>query len=133
MKNRRNTAIALLAILGALGWRSSAQAQSERPETVLLTLRAKPGAEAALQEVLARHWSIAYQLNLVRETPHVTLRATEAGDRTRFVEIFTWRDAAIPDKAPTEIRALWDKMNGLVETRDGRPGLEFQPVSVIAP
>jgi Zn-dependent M28 family amino/carboxypeptidase len=43
--------------------------------------------------VIATHWSTAQGLNLVRDSPHVTLRGTEDGDKIYFVEIFTGRDA----------------------------------------
>jgi hypothetical protein len=127
---KRNAAITLFALAGAL---CLAQSPATQPETVLVTLRAKPGAEAALEAVLAQHWSTARALNLVREEPHVTVRSSGDGNKTTFVDIFTWNDANIPDHAPPAIRVIWDKMNSLVEPRGGRPGLEFQAVSVVAP
>ena len=129
MRKQRGATIILLTVSGAL---CLAQSPAAQPETVLVTLRAKPGAEAALQEVLARHWSMARALNLVRDEPHVTLRSAEQGNKTTFVDIFTWRDGDVPDHAPAAIRGIWDKMNSLVEARAGRPGLEFQAVSVVA-
>ena len=129
MQKPRNATITLFALAGAL---CLAQSPATQPETVLVTLRAKPGAEAALEAVLAQHWSTARALNLVRERPHVTVRSNEDGNKATLVDIFTWSDANIPDHAPAAIRALWDRMNSLVEPRGGRPGLEFLPVSVVA-
>jgi hypothetical protein len=57
-------------------------------------------------------------------SPHVTLRTVGSKDVT-FVEIFTWRDASIPDAAPPEIRAIWDEMNKIAEPRNGKSGLEI--------
>jgi hypothetical protein len=111
---------------------SAAQQRAEEPETVMVTLRAKPGSEAELERVIARHWATAHELKLVQDAPHITLRGAESGDKTYFIEIFTWRDAGIPDAAPAEIRKIWDEMNRLVEARGGRPGLEFAAVSVVA-
>ena len=51
---------------------------------------------------------------LVLDKPHVRLRGVDNG-QTYFVEIFTWRDAAIPDHAPTAIQSIWTEMNKLVE------------------
>ena len=102
------------------------------PETVMVTLHAKPGSEEALARVLDDHWQTARRLNLVRET-HVTLRGAEEGDKTYFVEVFTWIDAAIPDRAPAAIQAIWKEMNSLVEARLGEPGLRFVEVSIVAP
>ena len=106
-------------------------AQAAPPETVVVTLHARLGAEAALARVLERHWSTARSLSLVRDTPHLTLRGVEDGDKTYFVEIFAWRDAAIPDAAPPAIQAIWAEMNRLVEARGGKPGLDFSAVSVL--
>ena len=100
-------------------------------ETVMVTLHAKPGAEAALTRVLQQHWETATRLNLVLPTTHVTLRGTEDGNETYFVEVFTWRDADIPDKAPAAILAIWKEMNALVEPRGGQPGLQFTEVSIV--
>lgn len=102
-----------------------------QPETVVVTLHAKPGAEAQVADVVARHWAAARRLNLVLDAPHLTLRGTEAGDKVYFVEILTWRDASIPDAAPAEIQAIWAEMNRLVEARDGRPGLQINEVAIV--
>ena len=119
----RRFAIVLICV-GAL-------AAAEAPETVMVTFHAKPGAEADLERVIARHWETARRLNMVREAPHTTVRGTEDGDRVYFVDIFTWRDGSIPDAAPAGLQAIWGEMNRLVEARGGRPGLEFVPVSVV--
>jgi hypothetical protein len=111
--------ICISFFLGASG----AQQRAEEPETVMVSLHAKPGAEAEL----------AHEMKLVHDTPHLTMRGTENGNKTYFVEIFTWRDASVPYAAPTEIRNIWNDMNPLVEARGGHPGLEFAAVSVLAP
>jgi hypothetical protein len=72
-------------------------------------------------------------LNLVVPAAHVTLRGTEEGNKTYFVEVFTWLDGDIPDAAPAAILAIWKDMNALVETRGGRPGLSFREVTIVAP
>jgi hypothetical protein len=109
------------------------QTRSDEPETVLITLRAKAGSEAALARVIARHWETARELRLVRaDAPHMTLKGAD-GERTHFVEIMTWRDASVPDAAPPAIQALWKEMNALVEARGGRPGLEIVQMTVVTP
>jgi hypothetical protein len=102
------------------------------PETVIVTLHVKAGAEAELARVIERHWSTVRKMNMVTDGPHVTLRGTEDGGKTYFIEIFTWRDGSIPDAAPVEVQAIWNTMNELVEAREGRPGLDFRAVSVVA-
>jgi hypothetical protein len=119
-------AISIILLSMAAGFVGAA---AEKPETVMLRFQAKAGAEGELARVIARHWKTAHELKLLRETPHVTLRGTEGG-KTYFVDIFTWRDASIPDAAPPAIQAIWAEMNKLVEPRGGRPGIEIAEVSV---
>lgn len=107
-------------------------ARVEQPESVVVRFHPKAGNEAALAAVIARHWDTARRLNLVKAAPHVTIRGNENGNQTYFADIFTWRDAAIPDAAPPEIQAIWKEMNNLVESRGGRPGIEISEVSLVA-
>jgi len=125
--------LAGLILYGVSG--SAAQKAAEKtqvkPETVMVTFRPKPGSEAELARVIEKHWATARRLNLILPSPHVTMRGAESGNKTYFVDVFTWRDAGIPDAAPAEIRSIWDEMNRLVEARDGRPGLDFAAVDVV--
>ena len=122
-------AVSIAAVAAAL----SQVVGAEQPETVMITLRPKPGAERALAQTIARHYETAQKLNLLREdAPHLTLQASDDQDKTYFVDIFTWRDAAVPDNAPREIQAIWKEMNGLVEMRGGRPALDIVPVKPVA-
>lgn len=101
------------------------------PETVMVTFHAKTGSETELAGVIARHWETARRLNLVLDAPHLTVRGTENGRQTYFIDVFTWRDAGIPDQAPAAIRSIWADMNRLVESRGARPGLDFAEVTVV--
>ena len=127
MTMRRHARVWLAAILvcSAVG-----RVRAEEPETVMITLHAKAGAEAELAQVIARHWDTARRLNMVRDTPHLTLRSAEGG-QTDFVEIMTWRDASLPDSAPPEIQKIWADMNRLVEKRGSAPGLSIVQMSII--
>jgi hypothetical protein len=110
-----------------------ARLRAGEPETVVITLHAKSGKAADLERVVAKHWETARRLKLVRdEAGHLTLRGIEQGDQAFVMEVFTWRDAAIPDAAPKEILAIWAEMNALVEPRGGRPGLTIDQVSIVA-
>jgi hypothetical protein len=124
------TAIAALLGLPALVHQLAAAPQSATPETVMVTYHAKPGSEAALANAIARQWATATSLKLVSETPHTVVRGNEEG-KTYFIEIFTWRDANTPDAAPAAIHNIWSEMNQLVESRGGRPGIDFTAVSVV--
>jgi hypothetical protein len=125
-------AVLTLLCCAALTQASSlvAHPRADEPETVMITLHAKAGAEAELAQVIARHWDTARRLKMIRETPHLTLRSVE-GAQTDFVEIMTWRDASVPDAAPAEIQQLWAEMNRLVEKRGATPGLRIEQMSVV--
>ena len=55
-----NTLIALALVIGGLG-----AVRDDDPETMMITLRPKAGAEAELKTVIAAHWDTARRLNLV--------------------------------------------------------------------
>jgi hypothetical protein len=129
---RKTIRTALIVALSALLALATARAGT-MPETVLITFHPKRGSEQALADVIARHWAVARRLDLVLDTPHLTLRGTDGRGNAYFVEVLTWRDAAIPDFAPKPILELWDQMNALVESRDARPGLDFRAVNVLSP
>ena len=126
-----------LFILWAAGVVSPAVGQPrppEQPDTVVITLHAKDGQEELLARTIARHWDTARRMKLVRDDlPHVTLRAIDGDNKMSFLEIFTWRDGSIPDAAPAPILAIWQELNGLVESRAGRPGLDINNVTMIDP
>jgi hypothetical protein len=126
LRRRAHGWLAAVLVCSAVGG-----VRAEKPETVMITLHAKAGAEAELAQVIARHWETARRLNMVRDTPHLTLRSAEGG-RTDFVEVMTWRDASLPDSAPPEIQKIWADMNRLVEARGGTPGLRIEQMSVIS-
>jgi hypothetical protein len=125
-------ALCALLLLGCLVPWAVAIAKREVPETVMVTYHVRLGQKAALARVLARHWATARRLNLVRGAPHIIVQGAGSGD-PYFVEIFTWRDGSIPDSAPAEIKGLWSEMGRLVEPRNGRPGIDFQQVSLLSP
>jgi hypothetical protein len=130
----RNALLRFTAILLGLTWplgSLGAESHKDNPETVISTFYAKPGAEAGLERVLAQHWATARRMNLMLDTPHVTLRGVDDNKKTYFIDVFTWRDAGIPDAVPPEIKSIWDEMNKLVEARDGHRGIEFKVVSVV--
>ena len=130
MQRRDSARLATAALILFLG-ASHAQQGGGKPETVMVTYRAKAGSEEDLARVIAKHWTVARDLKLVGGTTHVTLRGAEDGNKTYFVDIFTWRDASIPDAAPPAIQAIWAEMGKLVEARAGRPGIDIVEVTVV--
>jgi hypothetical protein len=106
-------------------------ARGDDPETVMVTLRPKAGAEADVKAVIAAHWETARRLNLVLPEPHMTLEMKDETRALYYVDVFTWRDRDIPDNAPEAILKIWDDMNRLTAPRTGRPGLEIREVKRI--
>ena len=130
----RHSAISVIAIVGLAAAipRPAAAQPSAMPETVMVTYHAKVGSEAALANAIAKQWAAANRQKLVLETPHTLVRGDEQG-KTYFVEIFTWRDANIPDAPPAAIQNIWAEMSQLVESRGARPSIDFAAVSVVVP
>jgi hypothetical protein len=85
----------------------------EPPETVIVTVKAKPGHEAQMEAVMKKHWAVIKRLDLVTGDPHTLYRS----ERT-FIDIFTWKSASIPDNAPAEVLAVWKEMNENAEKLD---------------
>ena len=102
-------------------------------ETVICTMRVKPGAEDEFAKVIAVHWPTLRRLKLVEEKPHLVLRGKDQSGKTYYVEILTWVDHEAPEHVPPEVQAVWDRMQPLVEARDGHRGIEFPEVEVVGP
>jgi hypothetical protein len=107
---------------------SAVIAQQGKPETVLVKYHVKSGSEREMASLIERQWAAVRKLNMTFENPHVVVRGDEMG-KSFFVEIFTWRDASLPDKAPAAVQEIWSAMNKIVEARDGRPGIDFAVVA----
>lgn len=101
-------------------------------ETIYSIAHVKRGMETRYADLSAKTWAIYRKLDLVLPAPHVVVRGVDSQDLPYFVEIFTWRSAAIPDHAPAEVRAVWQELEGACEKRDGRPGIDFSEVTAVA-
>src|SRR5438034_999523 len=94
------------------------------PETVLISYHVKLGKEAELQAALSRAWKIYRSEHFVFAEPHIVIRESEDGNKTRFVEILTWVSRAIPEHAPKSVKAIWEQEELLCEERGGHYGIE---------
>jgi hypothetical protein len=101
------------------------------PETVLVTYHVKPGKDAELQAVLARAWQIYESEHLVYGQPHIVVRESEAGDKTRFVEIFTWVSHAAPEHAPESVKAVWAQEQAFCAENNGQGGIQGGEVEIL--
>lgn len=101
------------------------------PETVMITYHVKAGKEAELQAALASAWHIYTTEHLVYAEPHVVVWAAEDGDKTRFVEIFTWVSHKAPDHAPATVTTIWGQEQSLCEARKGHTAIEGGEVAMV--
>jgi len=101
------------------------------PETVLVTYHVKSGSEAEFQTLLARVWKVYRKEHLVFAEPHIIVRETEGGDKTRFVEIFTWVSHSAPEHALEAVKNLWEQEQSLCEARNGHTGIEGGEVEIV--
>lgn len=97
------------------------------PETIVSIMRPKAGRDADLLAAIREARAVYERLDAVTG-PYTLYRAGEELGGVYFIEIFTWRSGDIPDHAPPEIKAAWDKLQSLVEKKAGRPGIEIYAV-----
>jgi hypothetical protein len=109
--------------------------------TVICTYRVRKGARDAFAKLLGKHWPALSGAGLVTGVPSLIFESKPGGGPQddepgpTFVEIFTWVSAEAPDIAHRwpAIMAVWEPMGALVESRDGRPAMEFPHYRHIAP
>ena len=137
MKRSASPVLALALAAGALAAPASAVPEgggAKDPETVFVTYHVRPGKEADMERLMREdHWPLLRRLGLVRETPHVLARGTEADGKPFLREVLTWRDHDTPDNAPPEVEAVWKHMYDFVEKRGGSPAIEIQEVDLLVP
>jgi hypothetical protein len=130
---RRITGLFLLTVCSASCQVNSSQQSVTAPETVLVTYHVVPGKEQELRSVLDAVWNAYRQQGLVYAHPHLIVQATEDGNKTRFVEAFSWVSHDAPVRASVSVKDHWDQMKSLCEKRDGHDGIEGGEVGLISP
>ncbi len=103
-------------------------------EAVICTYRVKEGSEAAMLELIGRHWPTLRQAKLATPERPVVFEGRDESGKTFFVEVFSWVDGEAAGRAHQmpEVMAVWGPMGDLVEERLGRPGMEFPHVKPVA-
>ena len=109
---------------------SVAQPGQSTPETVLATFRVKPDQLSAFLKLMPEYWAALRARDLVLADPHLVLQGKEPAG-PKIVEVFSWKDHDAPEQVPAQIQKYWDKINGMVEPRDGHPGIEFPEMSIV--
>jgi hypothetical protein len=132
-KNGWLLATAALALtLSLFAQKTASELPGPGTETIYSIAHVKSGMETRYAELSAKTWAIYRRLDLVLPAPHTVLRGVDSQNLPYFVEIFTWRNAEIPDHAPAEVRAVWQELENACEKRNGRPGIDFTEVTAIA-
>ena len=95
--------------------------------TVICHYRVKPGKEAEMEALLAKHWPALASVGLVTDEPAVVYRGLPSGKpgarhgaAGSYVEIFSWKDenaSGIAHQTP-EVMAVWEPMGAICEQMD---------------
>jgi hypothetical protein len=105
------------------------------PETVHVTYHVQSGKLDEFLAALGEHYPAGRKLGIVLAEPHIVLAGKEDREHPVVIEILTWRDADAPDKVtkkyPT-VRAIWDRLNALVEKRDGKPAIDIVEMEIVS-
>ncbi|HUK90513.1 MAG TPA: hypothetical protein VLZ81_08960 [Blastocatellia bacterium] len=101
------------------------------PETVLSVFHVKEGSEEAFLKTARDTWATYREMDGVFPSPHLLMKGTDESGKTCYFEVFTWRDAEIPDHAPDKVKAHWKELESLCEQRSGRRGIEINPVQIV--
>jgi L-rhamnose mutarotase len=104
--------------------------------TAICLYRVRAGCEAEFKRLLERHWPTLHSLALVTDEPARHYRGFEKDGGPIFVEVFTWasEQATAHAHEHPEVMAVWEPMDKLTESRDGRPNMEFphvRPLSLL--
>jgi hypothetical protein len=88
---------------------------------VIAAFKPKLGQEAALAAVVAKHWRVLQEQDLVTERTRYAMRAKDG----TVIEVFEWRSPQAIEKAHTnrEVLALWAEFEA---------ACEYVPLSSIA-
>ena len=96
-------------------------------EIVICRYQVRPGHEAEMEALLARHWSALHGAGLVTDEPAAVYRGLpsskpggEHGAASTYVEIFTWSSRGAPEIAhqTPAIMAVWEPMGAICEAMD---------------
>ena len=100
-------------------------------ETVICTYRVRGDSEERFAELLGRHWDTLHELGFVTDEQELVFRSVEGG--VTYVEIFTWVEGGFEQAHEhPDVLAIWERMDPLLEDRDGRPKWEFPHFEPVA-
>jgi hypothetical protein len=95
--------------------------------------RVKDQKEDEFLGLLRRHAPTLRGFSLLSDEPSQMFRGTDESGKSFFVEFLPWKDPdghKVAEQLP-DVLAIWEKMGQLVESRLGRPSMEFPMVEPI--
>ena len=103
-------------------------------QIALCTYRVKEHHDQEFLRLLSNHYPTLRRLGLVMDEPSLLFRGTDESGKSFFVEVLHWksRDGHKVAEQMPEVLAIWEKMGQLVESRMGRPAMEFPFVETIS-
>ena len=80
---------------------------------VIAVYKPRPGKQAELEAVVARHWPVLRNQNLITERPAYIMRAADG----TIIEVFEWLSLQAIDDAHTnpEVQKLWTEFGEVCE------------------
>ncbi len=99
---------------------------------MVCTYRVSPGNEERFLDLLRRHWRTLSGLGFITNEESLVLRSLE-DSRPTYLEIFTWVAGGFGQAHEhPDVLAIWERMDPLLEDRDGQPKWEFPHFERIA-
>jgi hypothetical protein len=104
-----------------------------RPPIAICTYRVRPGEETKFESLIRQHWPTLRRFGLVTEKQSEIFRGRDESGPF-YVEVLEWVHGDASDEAEQtpEVMKVWEGMGALVESRDGRPPMEFPQVERLA-
>jgi hypothetical protein len=107
-----------------------------KPLINICKYKVKPGKEAEMEKLLARHWPALHAVGLVTDEKARIYRGLPSGDpdgrhgaERVYIEIMVWKDRKSPELAhqTPEVMAVWEPMGAICEEMEF-PSFElFEP------
>jgi hypothetical protein len=101
------------------------------PQAVVVRYQVRAGSEPEFETICAEAWQTYLRLGLIRDTAHVVLRGRDEAGAPIFLEVVPWKDRAVTENPPAEVRALWPRLEAVCEARPGHRGIEFPDLKVM--
>jgi hypothetical protein len=96
-------------------------------QTVFCFFRVIKGKEEDLLKLCREHDQTLRRLGLCTDKPATLYRGNDEREDAFIIKLFQWKARRHP-----EVQRLWEAMEPLCESRDGRPSMEFPHVERVS-